>query len=104
VGMAQAYVPRAMDAWSYALERGKPYFTAPSHADAPNDFAPDATRLGTTTRVMHEALASDDDDPAFAPLPATREDLAAWALQTRHTIRNSLSLLERRLGASDFPR
>jgi trehalose synthase-fused probable maltokinase len=35
-------------------------------------------RLGTVTAELHLALASDRDDPAFAPQPITAADVAAW--------------------------
>ena len=103
-GMLQTYLPRSTDAWSYALERGREYFTAPIDRDPPNHFVADARRLGATTRALHEALASDDDDPAFAPDVATGDDLDRWAHRAQHQARDALSLLERRITAPDFPK
>lgn len=103
-GMLQAFLPGSSDGWTYALECGRPYFAAPAGRDAPNVFVKDITRLGAVTRAMHDALAGDDDDPAFAPEPITPEDLERWAQRTQHAIRESLSLLERQLSTPDFPR
>ncbi len=35
-------------------------------------------RLGAVTGALHQALASDTADPAFAPEPITAADLTAW--------------------------
>jgi maltose alpha-D-glucosyltransferase/alpha-amylase len=103
-GVMQAFVPDAVDAWSYALERGRPYFAAGMDREPPNAFVDDARQLGATTRAMHEALASDDDDPDFSPEPATPEDLDRWALRTQQTVRDAFALLERQLAGPSFPR
>jgi len=102
-GMVQTLLPGASDAWTYTLERARPYFAAPTGRDAPNAFVKDITRLGAVTRAMHEALAGDDDDPAFSPEPIAPEDLERWAQRTQHSIRESLSLLERQLSSPEFP-
>jgi maltose alpha-D-glucosyltransferase/alpha-amylase len=97
-GVLQEYLPDSRDAWTYAVECAAPYFTAPSDdRDPKNRFLPDAKRLGEVTRRLHEALASDPSDPAFAPERATPEDLDRWAQRTRHLIRDTLAALERRL-------
>ena len=102
-GMAQEFLPGSTDAWSYALERGRDYWAAPADRPAPNTFADDAKRLGAITREMHEALASDDDDPAFAPEPVADDDLARWVQRTQQSIRGALALLERQLTSPAFP-
>lgn len=103
--MMQELVAGASDAWAYTLERGKEYFAAPkTQRDPPNRFLEDARRLGHITRAMHDALASDDDDPAFAPEPVAPEDVDRWAQRTHQMIRESLDLLERAVTSSSFPR
>jgi maltose alpha-D-glucosyltransferase/alpha-amylase len=102
--MMQELVAGASDAWSYALERGKRYFDAPaSQRDPVNDFIGDARRLGQITRALHDALASDDDDPAFAADPIGPEDLDRWAHRVQHMIRESLGLLENALANKTLP-
>jgi len=97
-GVLQEYLPDSRDAWAYAIECAEPYFTAPpGDRDPKNLFVPDAGRLGEVTRHLHEALASDHGDPAFAPERATPENLDRWAQRTRQTIRDALTALERRL-------
>jgi maltose alpha-D-glucosyltransferase/alpha-amylase len=104
LGMMQEFLPESVDAWSYALEQGAAYFAAPPHRDAPNTFLPHARQLGAITRALHEALASDDDDPAFAPEPASHDDIDRWAHRTQQSIRRSLALLEQRVTSPDFPK
>jgi trehalose synthase-fused probable maltokinase len=103
--MMQEFVAGSTDAWSYALERGKDYFTAPKAQREPvNRFIEDARRLGTITRAMHEAFASDDEDPAFSPEPVEPQDLDKWAHRAQHTIRESLELLEKAVVSPAFPK
>jgi maltose alpha-D-glucosyltransferase/alpha-amylase len=98
-GALQEYMPDSRDAWAYAIESGTPYFIAPPGDDTPkNDFLDDARRLGEITRALHEALASDARDPAFAPVRAAGDDLDRWAQRTQQMIRDASALLERRLG------
>jgi maltose alpha-D-glucosyltransferase/alpha-amylase len=93
--MMQEFIPGSQDAWSYALERGRDYFAAPKGKDLPNRFVDDARKLGAITREMHAALASGEEDPAFAPEDVEHEDLDTWARRTKHTITESIALLEK---------
>jgi trehalose synthase-fused probable maltokinase len=102
-GMLQTFVPGSTDAWTYALERGRAYFRAPATAQPANDFLPDAEKLGRVTREMHDALASDPKDPAFAPQPADRAEVARWADATRQSVREGLALLADRLTRNALP-
>jgi maltose alpha-D-glucosyltransferase/alpha-amylase len=103
--MMQELVAGASDAWAYTLERGKQYFAAPkAQRDPANRFLEDARRLGRVTRAMHDALSSDDDDPAFAPESVEPEDVDRWAQRTQHMIRESLGLLEKAIASSSYPK
>ena len=103
--MMQELVAGASDAWTYTLERGKEYFAAPkAQRDPANRFVHEARRLGQITRAMHEALASDDDDPAFAPEPVEPEDVDRWAQRSHQMIRDGLGLLEKSVSSSSFPK
>jgi trehalose synthase-fused probable maltokinase len=102
-GILRHVLPGAMDGFQYALDRSRPYFAAPVGRDVANAFVGDATRLGEVARAMHETLGGDDDDPAFAPEPASPEDVDRWAHRTQHTVRESLSLLERCVTSASFP-
>jgi maltose alpha-D-glucosyltransferase/alpha-amylase len=100
LAILQGFTPNAGDAWSYTLDAIGRYFDGllsdPEAAERvarsmPNETVlqlarkpiPDAARdiigsyladaelLGTRTAQLHLALASRDDDPAFAPEPFT---------------------------------
>jgi trehalose synthase-fused probable maltokinase len=102
-GMLQPYLSGSVDAWSYALERGRRYFRAPPRQQPPNEFAADAQRLGRITRELHEALASRDDVADFAPQAATADDVRQWREGTTRTIRDALALLRERSDARALP-
>jgi trehalose synthase-fused probable maltokinase len=102
-GVVQEYLSGARDAWAYALDRGAPYFKAPRTVEPANDFIVDAKALGEVTRQMHEALASDTDDPAFAPVTASPADLDRWAQRARQSVRDAMTMLERQLRMSGSP-
>lgn len=101
--MMQEFLPGSTDAWSFALDQSREYFTAPREREPPNRFVADALRLGAVTRAMHEALAGDEDDPAFAPEDVAPEDLDRWAHRTQQTIRDAVALLERQAAQPSFP-
>ena len=93
--MLQRYLPGSRDAWRVTLERGREYFDA--EADTRIPFAAEAQTLGDVTREMHLALASDDQDPAFAPEPVTSDDVARWGRGARTESERVLALLKRAL-------
>lgn len=95
-GMLQEFLPKSVDAWSYALERGRPYFQAPKDKAVPNEFVADAERLGVVTRALHEALATGTE-ASLAPEPVRQDVIERWAARTKEWVRNGLSLLERQL-------
>ena len=96
-GMMQELVPGATDAWAHALEVGRSFFMAPRDRTPPNAFAADAAQLGRVTRAMHEALAGDHDDAAFAPEPVEEEELQDWSEATERQISDAVDLLERQI-------
>jgi maltokinase len=67
LGIVQEFVPGAVDGWSLALDE------LPSK---PEEFVARAHRLGEVIGELHAVLASDRDDPAFAPEEASAESLA----------------------------
>ncbi|HEX5869860.1 MAG TPA: hypothetical protein VFY65_05585, partial [Longimicrobium sp.] len=83
------FVPNGGDAWSVALKALDRFLSAASRSAAEpdtlngqeamrrmaGDFFPAVARLGETTARMHLALASVDDDPAFAPEPVGEDDV-----------------------------
>jgi trehalose synthase-fused probable maltokinase len=95
----QRFLPGSRDAWRLALDRGREAFSVDAPTGIP--FVVEAETLGTVTREMHLALASDERDPAFAPELATVADVAQWADAVRQSTDRTLDLLERsRAGGS----
>jgi len=74
-GMLQAFVPRAADGWRHVLaalgERA-------GRCDDPGTLEREIEDLGRLTARLHAALASDPDDPEFAPRPTQDADLRRW--------------------------
>jgi trehalose synthase-fused probable maltokinase len=58
LGVAQRFVPGAVDGWSLAMKE------LPAEEEA---FLDRLERLGEVIGAMHTILASDSEDPAFAP-------------------------------------
>ncbi len=91
--MVQRFLPGSRDAWRLTLERGREYFEGWPRRRIP--FAVEAQTLGDVTRHMHLALASESQDPAFAPEPATVADVERWAQAAQDEAVRALALLER---------
>ena len=102
-GMMQRFVPGAVDAWRHALDSARGYFATGGEGSKTVPFAAEAGVLGRVTREMHEALASVDDDPDFAPEKATEEDLEHWADAARESVDEGLRLLTDRLESKGLP-
>jgi trehalose synthase-fused probable maltokinase len=102
-GILQEYLPRAVDAWSAALERSRAYFAAPKERTPSNEFLIDAERLGIVTRAMHDSLATGTTD-AFLPVRITSEDVDRWARRAKEQIVEALDVLTRALDAGTLPR
>ena len=67
LGVVQQFVPGTVDGWSLALEE---------LGSAPETFLRRLRRLGEVIGQMHAVLASEPDDPVFAPEEASQESLA----------------------------
>jgi maltose alpha-D-glucosyltransferase/alpha-amylase len=125
VGILQAWVPNEGDAWRWSLDRLKGYYQeALTRDEAPavdaglyelvegppppplvletlGGFLESVRLLGRRTAEMHLALASDVEDPAFAPeryttlyqrsLYQSLRNLAARVLETLREVRPSLA-------------
>ena len=98
-GMLQGFLPGSMDAWQYALERSRPFFSSDTASDEEHPFAADAELLGRITRALHDALAADSDDESFGPRPATADDVARWSASARRHVEEATALLGERLDA-----
>ena len=95
-GMLQRLVPDSTDAWAWALAHARSFIARPA---ATNEFADSARELGSVTRRLHDALASDAADGDFAPVPVAPADLARWALSVRRSVSEGFELLRARLEA-----
>jgi maltokinase len=67
LGVAQAFLPDATGGWELALDE---------IATTPDAFLERLGGLGTVTAQLHNALASDASDPAFAPEEPSQEALS----------------------------
>jgi maltokinase len=67
LGVAQAFLPEAIGGWELALEE---------IVTAPDTFLERLGSLGTVTAQLHNTLASDASDPAFAPEEPSQEALS----------------------------
>jgi maltokinase len=67
LGVAQQFVTGAVGGWELALDR---------IGTDPAAFLISIGALGEVTAALHNALASDNDDPAFAPEEPSQEALA----------------------------
>jgi maltose alpha-D-glucosyltransferase/alpha-amylase len=118
IGMMQQLVESQADGWTHAIdELGRFYDQAESRAipriQTPGDFAelsiadtPPVVRevvggyldtaaiLGRRTAEMHLALAADSSNPAFAPEPFGKEDLAAASKEAIGQGQRALQALE----------
>ena len=70
LGVAQQFVPDSVDGWSLALDE---------LVSAPAAFVQKLRRLGAVIGEMHAVLASEPDDPAFAPEHASPDSLELLA-------------------------
>jgi maltose alpha-D-glucosyltransferase/alpha-amylase len=99
LAMRQQLVAGARDAWAYTLDTARGDLEAARSGAFHAAYPLDAERLGVATRRLHESLAALRDDPAFAPEPATRADVARWAAGAGTSVERGLDLLERQLAA-----
>jgi maltokinase len=66
LGIVQEFVPNGLDGWELALD---------DLAEAPDRFLGRLPRLGRVTGEMHSVLASEPNDPTFAPEQPSLESL-----------------------------
>ncbi|MFN3931530.1 MAG: maltose alpha-D-glucosyltransferase [Brevundimonas sp.] len=101
VAIIQAYVQNQGDGWAWTLDQLRRVIdegATPFGRDDASTFEPYAAfarTLGLRIGQMHAALASPDEDPAFAPETADKALTAAWADQARTEIGEALDLLAR---------
>ncbi|RAR68244.1 trehalose synthase [Paraburkholderia unamae] len=57
--------------------------------------------IGKRLGELHAALASPTDDEAFAPVPATPDDVRAWVADTQSMLAEALDIVARHTGEDD---
>lgn len=92
IAALQEFVANRGDGWSWLLKR-----LASLDASSREDLVRDIALLGRRTAELHVALASDLDDPAFAPETMTREDADATIRRIVAEMEQSVEGLARRL-------
>ena len=124
IGLLSSFVPKAKDAWEYTLDfLGKYYeriLTLPAEQREPDiptasltrlahtpltaqataqldTYIASAIALGERTAALHLALASDGDNPAFAPEPFTPHVQRGLFQSMRNLMRQNFQLLNRQL-------
>jgi len=111
LGVLSGFVRNQGDGWNLALDYLARYLDDALNEAAPGALPPGraadlpdpdhfflalARQLGLRTAQMHRALAEHgDDDPAFAPEPISREDLARWRRELDESADAMLARLER---------
>jgi trehalose synthase-fused probable maltokinase len=99
VGILQDWVESQGDGWAHMVALLR------RHGDelALESVRADAFSLGVLTERLHRALASDYGDTAFAPEPATFEDVVAWRNNVVERARRTTRLIERQISAWSLP-
>jgi len=109
LAILQGYVPNQGDAWSYTRTYLQRFFEdcLAEHPDLEQegeaihyDYMRLIHTLGQRTGELHRALARPTANPAFAPEPIQRADVAAWAERIARELDAALDHLER---AQDIP-
>ncbi|WP_158785986.1 maltose alpha-D-glucosyltransferase [Granulicella sp. L46] len=105
----QTFAPNLGDGWAWTLADLDRFFTEIATLPAP---APEAIRqhaasyldaaalLGQRTAELHLALATPTNDPAFAAVPTTPEDLASDRERIHHQVTTALDALQSALKSS----
>jgi maltose alpha-D-glucosyltransferase/alpha-amylase len=125
LAMLQGLVANDGDGWTWFLRQLQDFLrSTPSGSDAPKVPLPKfglvaqcpaeisviagatmeaAAILGRRTAELHLALSSSANDPAFAPEPASHEDLTRDAEQIEAQLRSALDALKGKFSALDEP-
>lgn len=103
-GIVQRFIRASGDGWSHALDQVRRALATGGEPGADGGpFASEARGLGKVTRALHEALACDAADPAFAPERANAETVAAWRSGVERQVASALDLLGARLSEGAVP-
>jgi maltose alpha-D-glucosyltransferase/alpha-amylase len=125
LAMMQVLVESQADGWAHAMDELDRFYDHVESRKAPEVLTPgsasaatamlerirdvlgaypgSAELLGKRTAEMHLALASDASDPAFAPEPFTRDDLAAVQADATAEAVRALDALDRTVNHDGLP-
>ncbi|MFP6561021.1 maltose alpha-D-glucosyltransferase [Paraburkholderia sp. B3] len=107
LAILQGYIDNQGDAWDWALDYLRR--TIDELALAVDDGGADQAHeeealrtygsmigiIGKRLGELHVALATPTDDPAFAPVEATRDDIRHWIADTKSMLIEALDIVER---------
>jgi maltose alpha-D-glucosyltransferase/alpha-amylase len=107
----QGFIDNQGDAWNWALDYLRRTIDDLALAVDADDAIPDPEKeaqaiegyramagiIGKRLGELHVALAAPSDDPAFAPEPATPEQIRAWTEGTQRMLSTALDLLSHRV-------
>ena len=111
LAIMQSFIENQGDAWNWVLDYLRrvvdelaitiaPEAEGPvglRFEDAIAGYAAIAGIIGKRLGELHVALASPTDDPAFAPEPATPEDVREWVDDTQALLATALNILEEKI-------
>jgi maltose alpha-D-glucosyltransferase/alpha-amylase len=105
--IAQSFVRNQGDAWGWTLEWLRRALSEvatgrPEEGDPFAGYLGFATAVGRRLAEVHAALAMPNNDPAFAPEPATARDHTAWAASAARQLEAVLDTLANRGGCDDL--
>jgi maltose alpha-D-glucosyltransferase/alpha-amylase len=93
------YVPNQGDAWQFTLDQLAEFYSQSQGGHSPDvgRYLEAAALLGKRTAELHRALASDPDDPAFAPEPTSVMDQRSFYQGARGLCSQAFALLRSQL-------
>ncbi|MCC6313598.1 MAG: hypothetical protein IT337_06260 [Thermomicrobiales bacterium] len=97
--IAQNFIANGSDGWEWTLRALAAAFGDESRTAADSLDAALAL-LGRRTAEMHRALASDPNDPAFAPEPLTETTIDATVAAALHNLAATMTALRQRQGGA----
>jgi maltose alpha-D-glucosyltransferase/alpha-amylase len=105
LAILQGFIDNQGDAWNWALDylrRVIDELALAAETDEPEPGAIEDYRaltgtIGKRLGELHAALAAPSDDPAFAPEPATRDDVRGWIDGAQKMLASALDVLSAEL-------
>jgi maltose alpha-D-glucosyltransferase/alpha-amylase len=87
-----AYLARALEDAAIATQAGHDGATT---AELMAPYESFAATIGTRLAELHACLAQPSDDPAFAPEPAGKDDVAAWETEAQDQLDRAFEALDK---------